>query len=159
PAMATTPDAVAHLWSRAAFGIDADGADDRAGRPWAELVDELVEPVAAPMPRPAALDDPALAGEGELMRALFVAGGWSEHMVTTPTPGAEKLTWFWHGHFTTSLAKVMWGEGTFVQLNTLRSKGQGPFRGLLGDMAVDAAMCLYLDNVLNLAGRMNENFA
>lgn len=153
----TTPADVTHLWRRAAFGIDADGAESRAGTAWDVLVDELLDPPPAPMPRPPALDDPALHGL-ELFRALAVAAAWLDHMAATPTPGAEKLTWFWHNHFTTSIVKVMWGEGIHRQLTTLRNGAQGPFRSLLGAMVVDSAMCFYLDNVSNVVGAINENF-
>lgn len=156
---ATSPADITHLWRRGAFGIDADGADDRAGRPWADLVAELVDPAPQPLARPAALDDPSLAGAGEFFRGLAIADAWVDHMTTTTTPGAEKLCWFWHNHFTTSMGELMWGEGVWRQLTTLRSRAQGPFRALLGDMVVDSAMCLYLDNVSNVVGYTNENFA
>jgi uncharacterized protein (DUF1800 family) len=152
----TTPADVTHLWRRAAFGIDATGADARAGTSWSDLVDELVDPPAAPMARTPALDDPAYSGM-EMFRALAVGARWLDHMAATPTPGAEKLTWFWHGHFTTSLADVMWGEGISRQLTTLRSGAQGSFRSLLGSMVVDSAMGFYLDNVSNVRGKVNEN--
>jgi len=155
----TTPAEVHRLWRRAAFGIDAAGAEARAGRPWDELVDELISPEPAPMARPAELDDPALAGAGEFFRALAVSGAWLDHMATTPTPGVEKLTWFWHGHFTTSMAKVVWGEGLHRQLTSLRTRATGPFRDLLGELAVDSAMGFWLDNVGNVAGANNENLA
>ena len=155
----TTPADITHLWRRAAFGIDANGADDRAGRTWDELVAELVDPAAAGMARPAALDDPTLTGSGEFFRALCVSTAWIDHMAATPTPGAEKLVWFWHNHFTTSLGEIMWGEGINRQLTTLRLRAQGSFRTLLGGIVVDSAMCFYLDNVSNVAGYTNENLA
>jgi hypothetical protein len=154
---ATTAADVSHLWRRAAFGISAADAEARAGRPWADLVAELVDPDPAPMPRPPALDDPALGGRNEWWRTLMVATTWVDHMTVTPTPGAEKLTWFWHGFFPTSLTDVVWGEGLFRQLTTLRSRAQGPFRALLGDVAIDGAMAFYLDNVSNVVGKINEN--
>lgn len=155
-AKATTAADVSHLWRRAAFGISAADADARAGRSWDALVAELVDPDPAPMARPPALDDPAYA-EQEWYRGLAVTNGWVDHMATTPTPGAEKLTWFWHGMLPTSVGDVQWGEGLFRQLTTLRTRAQGPFRDLLHDMAIDAAMAFYLDNVANVVGQLNEN--
>lgn len=158
--MAATSSAdVTHLWRRAAFGIDADGADDRAGRPWADLVAELVDQNPQPIARPPALDDPSLAGPGEFFRGLAIADAWIDHMATTTAPGAEKLCWFWHNHFTTSMGELQWGEGIWRQLGTVRSRAHGSFRALLGDIVVDSAMCFYLDNVSNVAGYTNENFA
>lgn len=153
----TTAADVSHLWRRAAFGIGAAEAEARAGRPWEQLVAELVDPDPAPMARPRELDDPTLGGSKEWVRTVAVASTWLEHMATTPTPGAEKLTWFWHGFFPTSMNDVMWGEGLARQLTTLRTGAQGAFRDLLLAVTTDGAMAFYLDNISNVAGKINEN--
>jgi uncharacterized protein (DUF1800 family) len=149
-----TPAEVSFLWRRAGFGIAADGADDRAGTPWEALVAELIDPEPAPMPAVPATTDRRLS-EADRIRAL--TGAWIDHMASTPTPGAERLTWFWHNHFATSALKVPLAAALLRQLGLLRSLGTGPFRDLLGAVVVDAAMVLYLDNHRNRAGALNEN--
>jgi uncharacterized protein (DUF1800 family) len=152
----TTAADVAHLWRRAAFGISPHQAERRAGRPWETLVAELVDPPAAPMPRPPLIDDP---NAGEWERVYQVIDMWIDHMATTTTPGAEKLTWFWHNHFTSSADKVGWGWDIYRQLALLRGHAQGGFRDLMATITLDGAMIFYLDNDQNTVWSVNENFA
>ncbi len=84
---------------------------------------------------------------------------WMDRMVHAPRPFAEKMTLFWHGHFTSS-----WSDGVptdlMVRQNHLyRSLALGNFRELTQRMAIDPAMVLYLSNASNVAGAPNENFA
>ena len=152
--MTATPLEVSFLWRRAAFGMSADGADDRAGRSWDQLVAELVDPEPAPMPAVPGATDAAL-DEADRIEAAIAA--WLDHMATTPTPGAEKLTWFWHNHFATSARKVPDAAVLLRQLGVLRAGATGSFRALLEDVVLDSAMCLFLDNNANRVGAINEN--
>ncbi|HET6664758.1 MAG TPA: DUF1800 family protein, partial [Acidimicrobiales bacterium] len=151
-----SPAEISFLWRRAGFGISVAGAEARTSRTWTQLVDELVEPAAVPMARPASFADPN-ASTFDREKDLTVS--WLTHMATTPTPGAEKLAWFWHHHFACSIRKFVHPHLAFRQLAVLQANGQGPFRTLLGNVVLDSAMLLFLDNHLNTVGRTNENLA
>ncbi len=84
---------------------------------------------------------------------------WLQRMVTGPTPLQEKLTLFWHGHFTTSArdersAWLMWQQN-----ETLRRNAAGNFGAFVKNISRDPAMLDYLNNQQNRKGRPNENYA
>jgi uncharacterized protein (DUF1800 family) len=84
---------------------------------------------------------------------------WLNRMRVGPAPLQEKLTLFWHGHFTSSArdersAWLMWG-----QQETLRRHAAGNFRSFVQAVARDPAMIDYLNNQQNRKDHPNENFA
>jgi uncharacterized protein (DUF1800 family) len=84
---------------------------------------------------------------------------WLERMVRTPRPLQEKMTLFWHGHFTTEARKVRSPQLLYHQNDFLRRNATGNFRTLLLGISRDPAMLRYLDNQTNRKGRPNENYA
>jgi len=85
---------------------------------------------------------------------------WLERMVATPAPLQEKMTLFWHGHFTTAVVqKGISPQMMLAQNELFRSYALGNVRELTWNVTRDPAMLLYLDNARNLAGRPNENYA
>ena len=84
---------------------------------------------------------------------------WVERMVEGDDPLRERMTLFWHGHFTSSMDDVKNSHEMIVQNNLLRTKGMGDFRELVHAIARDPAMLEYLDNDANRRGKPNENFA
>ncbi|MCD2196244.1 DUF1800 domain-containing protein [Actinomycetospora endophytica] len=82
---------------------------------------------------------------------------WLDRMATVAAPRAEKLTWFWHGHFATSNQKVRDPQNMIVQNQTFRTLGQDSFETLAHAMVVDPALTLWLDNQTNRKGIPNEN--
>ncbi|MFQ5648680.1 MAG: DUF1800 family protein [bacterium] len=94
------------------------------------------------------------------MRELQLA--WVNRMIATRTPAemlAEKMTFFWHGHFATSVQKVKHPLFVFKQLHLFHEHATGSFRDLLLSITRDPAMLRYLDNNQNRKGKPNENFA
>ncbi|HEX8325541.1 MAG TPA: DUF1800 domain-containing protein [Tepidisphaeraceae bacterium] len=88
-----------------------------------------------------------------------MAGWWMDRMAEGPYPLQEKLTFFWHGHFTTSArdersAWLMWQQN-----ETLRTHAAGNFGKFVDAIAHDPAMLDYLNNQQNRKARPNENFA
>lgn len=81
---------------------------------------------------------------------------WLFKMTYTPAVLREKLTFFWHNHFATSVPFAYLMQ---VQNNTLRRLALGPFGDLLHAIAKDPAMLLYLNNQQNKKDHPNENFA
>lgn len=83
---------------------------------------------------------------------------WFTQMITGPRRIEERLTWFWHDHFATSIRKVNVPYLVYVQHITLRKHATGSFSDHLYEIAIDPAMLIYLDGVQNNAGAINENF-
>jgi uncharacterized protein (DUF1800 family) len=88
---------------------------------------------------------------------------WIDRMVSTPTPIVEKMTLFWHGHFTSSWEKVNHSPAMLSQNRLYRSLALGDFRTLAQRMALEPAMLVYLDNASNVYedadSTPNQNFA
>lgn len=85
---------------------------------------------------------------------------WLDRMIATPAPLQEKLTLFWHGHFTTAAIQKGVTPREIVNQNALfRAYALGDIRELTKRVAVDPAMLKYLDNLRNDAAHPNENFA
>ena len=84
---------------------------------------------------------------------------WIKHMLKTKTPFIERMTLFWHNHFTSSIKKVLQPQLLHLQNQTLRKHALGNFSDLLHAMFRDPAMLIYLDGRINQKERINENFA
>jgi uncharacterized protein (DUF1800 family) len=84
---------------------------------------------------------------------------WLLRMLKAKRPLAEKLVLFWHGHFATANSKVENPEMMAEQNALFRLLGAGRFRDLLLAVSRDPAMILWLDNIYNVKGSPNENYA
>lgn len=84
---------------------------------------------------------------------------WIGHMLTTEFPLLEKMTLFWHSHFTSSLDKTEQPRLNYKQNMLFRRLALGNFGTLLRAVAKDPAMSIYLDGHLNKKSNPNENFA
>ncbi|HEY4135306.1 MAG TPA: DUF1800 domain-containing protein [Alphaproteobacteria bacterium] len=92
-------------------------------------------------------------------RVLALKAWWYGEMLATPSPVTERMTLFWHNHFTSSLRKTRSPILHFRQNALLRREGLGNFATLLNAVARDPVMLDYLDNRLNRKQKPNENFA
>ena len=88
-----------------------------------------------------------------------LASWWLERMAQAPAPLQEKLTLFWHGHFTTSFGDVHDAVAIANQHQLFRRHAAGNFARLLDGVARDPAMLRYLNNDANRKGHPNENWA
>ncbi len=85
---------------------------------------------------------------------------WLDRMIATPAPLQEKMTLFWHGHFTTAAIQKGVTPAEIAAQNALfRRYALGNIRELTQQVSVDPAMLKYLDNVLNAKAHPNENYA
>jgi uncharacterized protein (DUF1800 family) len=84
---------------------------------------------------------------------------WLDRMATSPTPIVEKMTLFWHGHFTSSLDSVGDMGVLAEQHMTIRKYALGDFHAFTQAMSINRGMLKYLDNWLNFVGKVQENFA
>ena len=92
-------------------------------------------------------------------KGMEMKAWWFQEMMATSSPLTERMTLFWHNHFTSSLRKVKWAPLLFRQNVLFRRMALGSFRDLLGAIAKDPAMILYLDTQTNNKSHPNENFA
>jgi uncharacterized protein (DUF1800 family) len=84
---------------------------------------------------------------------------WFYRLMFSPDPLGERLTLMWHNHFATSIQKV--GDPALMrrQNETCRRFARKPFGELLGAMARDPALLVWLDAPANRKGHPNENLA
>jgi uncharacterized protein (DUF1800 family) len=106
----------------------------------------------------------AVAARKAQRQALLVQGQrlgawWLDRMVAVDAAYPERMAWFWHGHFATSIQKVKFAKLMYQQNDTLRQLGRGDFRTLANAMVVDPAMLIWLDGRGNKVGKPNENLA
>lgn len=71
----------------------------------------------------------------------------------------ERMTLFWHNHFTSSAVKVRNTALMYHQHRMLYSNALEDFRVMLHSVVHDPAMLGYLDNVTNESEKPNENLA
>ncbi len=169
------PDAARHLLNRTGFDAPPAQVDAIAGLSRRDAVEKILAGTlkAARTPSPAWSDEPfsprQLRALSDADRALYVRkqlerggeqrGWWITEMLTTPSPLTERMTLFWHNHFTSSLQKVRSSALIYRQNALLRQHALGNFATLLKAASKDPAMLVYLDSAVNRRGQPNENFA
>ena len=84
---------------------------------------------------------------------------WLDQMVTTQYPLNEKMTWFWHGHWATSIEKLNFALPMYKQNITFRNNALGNFASLSKSMYNDGALQYWLDGQENTAKAPNENLS
>jgi uncharacterized protein (DUF1800 family) len=174
-------DAAAHLLVRAGFGGSPEEIQKIYALGLEKAVDSLINaPLENDLPpawaRPddqdelhAAMQEAATPQEKQMARKLLrekfndemkdLILWWIARMVNTPSPLAEKMTLFWHGHFATSGQKVRPAYKMWLQNETLRQNALGNFRALIKAVSRDPAMMVWLDLVQSKKESPNENFA
>lgn len=84
---------------------------------------------------------------------------WIERMARSPRPFEEKMTLFWHGHFTSGAREVRRALFMYEQNEFMRRNAVGNFRDLVIGISKDRAMLLYLDAARSTKRQPNENYA
>ncbi len=88
---------------------------------------------------------------------MSLAMWWLDRMVLADHPLVERMTWFWHGHWATSIDKVEFALPMKIQNETLRTYALGNFSDLSRAMVLDGALIYWLDGEVNVADAPNEN--
>jgi uncharacterized protein (DUF1800 family) len=86
-------------------------------------------------------------------------GWWVTRMAAAEHQFTEKLIFFWHGHWATSVQKVKSAQMMQRQLDTFRQYGQGDFGVFTKAMLRDPALIFWLDGQTNVRQAPNENLA
>ncbi len=163
-----------HLLARTGFGPKLTEVRTISVLDRGQAVDQLL----ASLPRRAQSEPPAWTADTEVLvqrrptREELVAlnaaqlvqvselrGWWLNEMVSTPAPLVERMTLFWHNHFTSGRQKVRFPQLMYRQNALLREHALGNFATLLHAASKDPAMIIYLDAASNRRGQPNENFA
>ncbi|MBQ1047520.1 DUF1800 domain-containing protein [Micromonospora sp. C51] len=173
----TEREAVTHLLRRATFGPTAEEVDAAEGDGFARTLDRLLAPEgpdrgAAATPVPVLGPDPAAqldrgapreqrqrANQQRREQVTRLLDWWLGRMVVAEHQVTEKLLFFWHGHWATSVQKVRSAGLMLRQLETLRRLGRGPLPPLVDAMVRDPALILWLDGQRNTRKAPNENLA
>jgi uncharacterized protein (DUF1800 family) len=170
-------DKFAHLLRRATFGPTAEEVDAAEKAGYAATVEALVSPSgtdagAQATPPPALGADPyqaltknstkeerQAARKARNEQIQQINGWWLQRMVAAQHQFAEKLVFFWHGHWATSVQKVDSAALMLRQQDTFRSLGHGDFSLLVKAMLRDPALIIWLDGQKNTRKAPNENLA
>jgi uncharacterized protein (DUF1800 family) len=143
---------VAQLLRRTTFGASLADFEQAASDGYAKTVDRLLETRPAP--------PPPFPANGPRLDVPALQRWWVDHMLSTPTPFAERMTLFWHGHFTSDYRKV--GAQTpfiYWQNLTWRDMALTDLRSMLMRVTTDPAMLRYLDLATSTGQAPNENYS
>ena len=152
----------AHLLRRAGFGADPATIKAAAAAGIEATTDTLLHPETVPEH----LDDAqTLSSLADLLPepknggtpAQAVKMWWVHRMIASPRPLQEKMTLFWHGHFT-SKDGGMQGDLLYRQNQLFRANALGNFRTLTLAVSRDPEMLRYLNGNQNYKAHPNENY-
>lgn len=153
----------AHLLRRAGFGAEPAAIRSAAQAGLSATTDSLLHPERIPEN----LDDDATLARLTSLLPETKNGGtptqvvkmwWTHRMIASAHPLQEKMTLFWHGHFTSKDGKMA-GDLLYRQNQMLRKNALGNFRSLTLAVARDPEMLRYLNGNQNHKAQPNENFA
>lgn len=171
---------VIHLLKRTMFGATKTDIDYFKGRSFQQSVDELLNPVS-PIPdgpikeytTPANATtpdtlvaqgtswtlDPSVDGTVNSLRIASFKKWWIGVMINQDRSVREKMTLFWHNHFSTETNVV--GNAQFIYKHhlTLRTFALGNFKSLTRAVTIDPAMLVYLNGERNTKGSPDENYS
>jgi uncharacterized protein (DUF1800 family) len=145
---------VMQLLRRSTLGYTPAQLESALSDGFNKTVDRLVESKPAEPPVPAFANTPS----GRFPIAQLQQW-WIDHMLTTPTPFAERMTLFWHGHFTSDYRKAANDTYMYWQNLTWRRMGLTDLRSMLMQVTTDPAMLRYLDLATSTGQSPNENYS
>jgi uncharacterized protein (DUF1800 family) len=148
---------VSHLLRRFTFGASAEELERAQADGYARTVDRLLETTTAEPPALAGAED---ASQEKPLNPGALQQWWIDWMLASPTPFAERMTLFWHGHFTSDFRKV--GNQfphLYWQNLTWRKHATDDLKTILFQVTIDPAMLRYLDLGSSTARNPNENYS
>jgi uncharacterized protein (DUF1800 family) len=145
---------VMQLLRRTSFGYTSAQLDAALSAGFNKTVDRLIETNPA---EPAAFA--AAATPGGRFAVAQLQQWWLDHMLSTTTPFAERMTLFWHGHFTSDYRKVADDTFMYWQNLTWRRMSLTNLRPMLMQVTTDPAMLRYLDLATSTGQSPNENYS
>ena len=146
-----------HLFRRAGFGATKSTLEEYTKLGYEETVNQLIHPQGS-----SDIND-------ALVRRYFPDQGTNHdlngfgsyalyRLVCSQQPLQEKMSFFWNNIFATGYAKVNNGKVLGDQIRMFRRHGMGTLDNLLLELSRDPAMIIWLDNIHNHKGAINENY-
>ena len=145
---------VMHLLRRTAFGYSPTQLETALSDGFDKTVDRLIESKPAEPPPLEAATTP-----GGRFPIAQLQQWWINHMLTTQTPFAERMTLFWHGHFTSDYRKAADNTFMYWQNLTWRRMAMTDLPAMLVAVTTDPAMLRYLDLATSTGQNPNENYS
>lgn len=140
--------------------LAATASPSWVNQPPAAIRLQVAQARAAALARETGAEKPVqVAGKIVQEQGRELRAWWVEEMLATDQPLVERMTLFWHNHFTSSVPKVRYVPAMYWQNALFRREALGNFATLLREITRDPAMLIYLDGVRSVARQPNENFA
>lgn len=150
----------AHFWRKASFGATL-GELNSPISPSAQLQTWLKAIPSSTVPALSAINT---TDRQQIIRILGQQrrefSKWLlEQMVSAANPFHERMVNFWRDHFVVALSKVRFPLLLTDYEQRLRQYAFGDFQELLWQVTTSPAMLVYLDNLQNRRGNINENYS
>lgn len=141
---------IAHVLRRTTFGPFPGQVESLLPLGVKGVIDKVLKaPAAKTTPAPPLTDDGSHAP----------IDWWLDRMANPASGIHERMTWYWHGHLTTSHDKVFKWKIEFPQHLLIRANALGNFRTMLQKITIDPAMLIYLDGAWSDSDAPNENYS
>ncbi|TMC79483.1 MAG: DUF1800 domain-containing protein, partial [Chloroflexi bacterium] len=142
---------------RATFGAGPTEYAQSIKDGFKKTVDRLIETPIAEPPALAGADD---ATQEKPIKPQELISWWLDWMLRSPTPFGERMTFFWHGHFTSDFRKVNL-QTPFIYWQNLswRRMALGNLHDMLYQVTIDPGMLRYLDLGTSTGRAPNENYS
>jgi uncharacterized protein (DUF1800 family) len=170
-----TESEVIHLLKRTVFGAAKADIDYFKTRTFQQSVDEILNPTAA-LPDPPIKEypvtsadtniaqgttwvlDPNTDGTVNSLRIASFKKWWMGVMINQDRSVREKMTLFWHNHFSTETNVI--GNAQFIYRHhaLLRANALGNFKALVRAVTIDPGMLVYLNGERNTKNAPDENY-
>lgn len=160
---------IKHLYARAGFGIRFEDLHDHEN--WSikkavrklfkasekqEPIDILTENIDRRNYAKLTQEEKKLLQEERNKQTRALNAAWIKQLSETDAQLREKMTLFWHNHFSCNIGNAFYEQ----QLNNIeRTNALGNFKTLLLQVSQSPAMLQFLNNQQNQKGHPNENFA
>ena len=125
----------------------------------ATTLSPVIEPEIIDLGRNPAPNSPEVVSFAIALRAQTQAMGlwWLDLMALSNHGLTERMVWFWHGHWATSIEKLNFPLPMFKQNKVFRTYALGDFNAMTKAMLNDGALQFWLDGQDNTVKAPNEN--
>ena len=121
----------------------------------------ITEPVITDLGKRPSPNTPEVIPFAQAMRAqsLQMVLWWLDRMALSNHGLSERMVWFWHGHWATSIDKINYPLPMLTQNKTLRTYALGNFKEMSRAMINDGALQIWLDGGDSTLKAPNENLS
>ena len=122
-------------------------------------ISPVIEPEIIDLGRYPAANSPEVVPFAIALRSQTQAMGlwWLDLMALSNHGLTERMVWFWHGHWATSIEKLNFPLPMFKQNKVFRTYALGDFNAMTKAMLNDGALQFWLDGQDNTVKAPNEN--